>query len=117
MSTLGPVADASGHHDIHPSLRQIPLDPAPSLYLSSPAHYPFFDGSDLTSYLQYCGFHGLTATMALGQNGLDMENFQRLSDNYQPDVQVCSSTLGIYILDYTNVIRGRLSVINFQFRL
>jgi len=98
------MADACAHYGICPSLRQVSVNAAQSFQFSSPLQHSAFDRSDLTSYLQFCNFHDFTATMASDQDEVDMEAFQRLSDNYQPDVQVRSLT------DYVYALAGLTSV-------
>jgi hypothetical protein len=90
MIALRSRADARGPYATYPSLRPIALGPARSLHFSSLVQCPTYDRSDLTSSLQCSGFYDFTATMASGQDELDMETFQRLSDTYQADVQVRS---------------------------
>jgi hypothetical protein len=97
---LSPMADARGHDGFYPLLRQVPLDQAQPLHLSSRFQYPALDRSDLTPYLQFCKFHDFTATMASNSGEVDMETFQRLSDNYQPDVQVR------YFSNYKSLLAG-----------
>lgn len=88
MTTFNPLEDACGHCDIYPVLQQAPLEPAQSLHSYLPYQYPAFAYPDLTSYLQFCDFQGLAASMTSEHDEVDMETFQRLSDSYQPDVQV-----------------------------
>lgn len=88
MTVFTPMAHACGHYGSYPSSQTALLDTPHSLHFSSHLQRPTFNHSDLTSYLQFCGFHGLTANMAASQDELDIETFQRLSDTYQQDVQV-----------------------------
>lgn len=89
MCIISPMADSSDHHDIYPLSRQAPHDPAESLHFYSPLQHSVFGPPDLTSNLQLYDFRHFTATMACDQNQVDMETFQRLSNSYQPDLQVC----------------------------
>jgi hypothetical protein len=90
MTALRSRADARGPYVTYPSLRPIALGPARSPHFSSLVQCPTYGRSDLTSSIQCSGFYDFTATMASGQDELDMEAFQRLSDTYQADVQVRS---------------------------
>lgn len=93
MTALSPSANACGHYGSYPSFQASSLGPPHSLHFSSHLQRPTFNHSDLTSYLQFRGFHGLAANMAASQDELDMDAFQRLSDTYQPDVQVSLSKI------------------------
>lgn len=88
MRTPSPMDDPCDHCSADPSFRTAPFDSAPSLHFAPPLQHPVFSRVDLTSCLQFCDVHDFTATMASDQNEVDMEAFQRLSDSYQPDVQV-----------------------------
>lgn len=96
MKILSPMLDPCDHHSIDSSFQQAPVDLVQQLHFSAPLQYPAFERVDLTSYLQFCEPGGFAATMASDQNEVDMETFQRLSDSYQPDVQVRTITPGFF---------------------
>jgi hypothetical protein len=116
-TTLSPMADDCGHDGFYPVLRQVPLDQAQPLPLSSRFQYPALDRSDLTRCLQFCKFHDFTATMASNSGEVDMETFQRLSDNYQPDVQVRSFSNYKSFLAGPNIDRDLSSATNCRSKL
>ena len=88
LSTLGSPDDACGYPDTYPTLRHALSEPTQSLHFYLPLQCHVFYHPDLTSYLQFCELQGPIANMASEHETMDMERFQRLSDTYQPDVQV-----------------------------
>lgn len=68
--------------------QRTPLNPTESLHFLPASEYATVDRSDLTFNMQFCDPSGFADTMASDQDPVDMEAFQRLSNTYQPDVQV-----------------------------
>lgn len=110
------MVDACGPYGVHPSLPKLPLDAAQLSHFFSPSQYPAFGRPHLTSYLQFCDVHDLTATMASGREELDMETFQRLSDSYQADVQVRPSITINAFLFRPDFDRDLSSVTDIQYK-
>jgi hypothetical protein len=67
-----------------------PLNPTRPLHYLPDSEYATANRSDLTSNMQFCDPSGFADIMASDQDPVDMEAFQRLSNTYQPDVQVLS---------------------------
>jgi hypothetical protein len=88
MTASSRMAAACGPDEVYPSVQRPPFHRAHLSHFHSAFQYAALSRSDLTSYLQFYRFRDLAATMPSDQDEVDMETFQRLSDNYQPDVQV-----------------------------
>ena len=88
MNALIPMANGGGHFGLPPSLRRAPFCSSQLSHLRPAPQHRALVRSDLTSNLQLRHCSDLAVTMAARQDQVDMETFQRLSENYQPNVQV-----------------------------
>jgi hypothetical protein len=88
MHAFSPMHAPHYPYWLSPSIRSFPSHRSASLQFYPPDHYSQLASSGLTAHSQFCDLKGLEATMAADSGQMDMEAFQRLSDNYQPDVEV-----------------------------
>lgn len=73
---------------IHPYTPRVLVNSAQTFHLYSSFQPSLPEHSDLTSCLQFSDHPDYSSTMEASQDEVDMETFQRLSDSYQPDIQV-----------------------------